>query len=163
MSSHPPGVLLGLVLGHCHRIYTLVSDKTKRRKHFNEFYKRLKMRGYNSSTLLPIQRAANIARDRNNITPMLEENIKVKPKHHYFHLRYHPQDPKSKEIQKNWDKIVAAPPGKTKYDEIINNDGVPLGKSRLIIAYRRAPNLGNLLSSRLIHKTQGPAVSSYLD
>ena len=30
-SSHPPGVLMGLVLGNCYRIYTLVSDKAKAR------------------------------------------------------------------------------------------------------------------------------------
>ena len=31
LSAHPPSVLAGLVLGNCHHIYTLVSEKADQR------------------------------------------------------------------------------------------------------------------------------------
>ena len=41
LSAHPPGVLAGLVMGNCHRIYTLVSKLEARRSHLTNFFQRL--------------------------------------------------------------------------------------------------------------------------
>ena len=164
-SSHPPGVLLGLILGNCHRIFTLVSSKTDRRKHFNQFLRRLLSRGYTRRQVMPIfQRAAAKEHDRRNHELMVERALDPdKPKTLFFHLRYHPNDPPSRVIQEHWKDIVTEPPNGKKYEDIKNNRGHELGKTRLIVAYRRPPNLGNLLSSKIIQKTEGPPVSSYMD
>ena len=39
LSAHPPGVLSGLVLGNCHRIYTLVSKPKDQRRHLTNFFR----------------------------------------------------------------------------------------------------------------------------
>ena len=52
-SAHPPGVLTGLVLGNCHRIYSLCSDTADIASHLRRFYHRLIARGYKPTDLLP--------------------------------------------------------------------------------------------------------------
>ena len=163
-SSHPPGVLLGLVLGNCYRIYTLVSDEDKIKSHMNTFYKRLLARGYDRNTLLPIfSRAADKERDRKNYDLMLSRASTPKPHQFLFHLRFHPADPKARDIQKIWKDIVDSPPGGHTYASITNNKGYRHGDTKLTVCYRRAPNLGDLLSSKHISNTRGPAVSSFMD
>ena len=54
LSAHPPGVISGLVLGNCHRIYTLVSKPEDQRRHLRNFYRRLLRQGYQQKTLLPL-------------------------------------------------------------------------------------------------------------
>ena len=59
LSANPPGVLTGLVLGNCHRIFSLVSCKTNQRRHFNRFYRRLIHRVYQPNDIMPLfQRAS---------------------------------------------------------------------------------------------------------
>ena len=163
-SSHPPGVLMGLILGNCYRINSLISVREKRKAHLNSFYLRLRARGYSRNTLLPIfRKAAEQAKDRKNHELMMERVLKPKPQNLYFHLRYHPGDPPSRKIQKAWNEVVIEPPRGKTYSKVVNTKGVELGDTRLLVAYKRAPNLGNLLSSKLIHRTKGPPVSSYMD
>ena len=163
-SSHPLGVLLGLILGNCHRIFTLVSSKKNRKRHFNQFLQRLLSRGYTRRQVLPIfQRAADKERERRNHNLMMERACTQGPKKLFFHIRYHPNDPPSRIIQEYWKNIVTEPPHGKRYEDVVNAWGHELGKPRLIVAYKRPPNLGNLLSSKVIQKTEGPPVSSYED
>ena len=53
-SAHPPGVLSGLVLGNCYRIYSICSDSRDIIHHLRRFYLRLKRRGYKQDKLLPL-------------------------------------------------------------------------------------------------------------
>ena len=38
LSAHPPGVLTSMLMGNCHRIYTLVSDVNDRSKNLTNFF-----------------------------------------------------------------------------------------------------------------------------
>ena len=79
-----------------------------------------------------------------------------------FHLQYHPGDPPSRDIQELWRDRIAAPPYGRPLASIKNKNKSPIGINRLIVAYSRPQNLGNLLSSRVLDERHGPLVSSYL-
>ena len=170
LSSHPPGVLTGLILGNCHRIYTLVSSQSSRKQHINNFYKRLIARGYQHNTLVPLfQRAAQLATQRDNqlnhphhhqnnrLTTTSDDEPRI-----YYHLRYHPNNPNSKDLQRKWKETISAPPYEKPLANLKNNQGREIGLSRMIVAYNRPPNLGNILSSKNISTKPGPPVSSFL-
>ena len=75
-SAHPPGVLTGLVLGNCHRIFTLCSDPGDTKSHLQQFYRRLRKRGYKPSNLLPLfQRAAHLHHIRTRNPPPSVETL----------------------------------------------------------------------------------------
>jgi hypothetical protein len=80
----------------------------------------------------------------------------------FFKLVYHPQDPPSGLIRKTWEETIASP-GLSKPLEDIDLNFTPIGKRRFIVCYKRAPNLGNLLSCRKLQPTSGPPVSSFVD
>ena len=158
-SAHPPGLLNGIVFGTIHRIYTLCSSSADIKCRTTTFFQRLQARGYKKQQLLPIFHKAitRANKDWSTDTPLPS----TKPKHVIFHLRYHPQDPPSSAIQQLWNKHVANPKYKMPLVDIPN----PKTKlrpriQRLIIAYSRPMNLGNLLSHRHLN-ANGPPASSY--
>ena len=81
----------------------------------------------------------------------------------FLHLPFHPNDPPSREIQSLWRRLVQRPRGKTALNRLRCRSGVLVPIDQLVIAYSRAPNLGNLFSYRKICQRSGPPVSSYLD
>ena len=81
----------------------------------------------------------------------------------YLHLKYNPADPSSKQIQKLWRELVAFPANKPHLFHLRNDLGEKIRVSRLIIAYSRHPNIGNLLSYRKICNRPGLKVSSFMD
>ena len=81
----------------------------------------------------------------------------------YLHLKYNPADPSSKQIQKLWRDLVAFPANKPHLYHLRNSFGEKIKASRLIIAYSRHPNVGNLLSYRKICNRPGLKVSSFMD
>mmetsp|Transcript_4359 Transcript_4359/g.9463 ORF Transcript_4359/g.9463 Transcript_4359/m.9463 type:complete len:207 (-) Transcript_4359:274-894(-) len=162
-SAHPPGVLTGLVLGNAHRIYTLCSDPAEVRRHLQNLYHRLLVRGHSSTSLLPLfQRAAVLHRewltrhvaDRGSSTNLRETM--------FFHLQYHPGDPPSRDLQIIFRDRISAPPYGRPLALVRNKSGFPIRINRMIVAYSRPRNLGNLLSSRVLDERNGPLVSSYL-
>ena len=80
-----------------------------------------------------------------------------------FHLPFHPNDPPSYRIQQAWRDSIASP----KYHMPLPDMRNPKSKEksniqRMIIAYRRPMNIGNLLSHRnLDTNSTAPPVSSY--
>ena len=151
LSAHPPGVLSGLVLGNCHRIYTLVSKPEDQRRHLTNFFRRLLRRGYQRSTLLPLfQRASSNA---HNPRPSTITNIITEASPAFFHTQYHPDAPKSSVIQHHWKTQFASPPFERPFSEVKNLKGVKTGIKRLIIAYSRPSNLCNILSRKDMLKT----------
>ena len=54
LSAHSTSVLASLVMGNCHRIYTLVSSPKARRRHLTNLFQRLLRRGYQRNQLLPL-------------------------------------------------------------------------------------------------------------
>jgi hypothetical protein len=77
-------------------------------------------------------------------------------------LPYHPDNPASYELQRLWRTLVFHPPGEAPLNSLTNREGEPTPIDQMVIAYSRAPNLGNMLSYRKICKRLGPKVSSYL-
>ena len=162
-SAHPPGVLTGLVLGNCHRIHTLCSDKADVQKLLQHFFDRLLRRGYSPRNLLPLFHRADELRllpPKNDKLAMTSENDRLKSEI-FLHMEYHPNSIKSSELQNFWKLTMMSPPSGAHLSTVENRHGQPIELRKMTIAYSRPPNLGNLLSSRNLHTSSGPPVSSY--
>ena len=166
-SAHPPGVLNGLIHGNIHRIYKLCSDHTDRIGRTHEMYHHLLARGHKPSSLLPtfklaIRKALAHASVTNTTIPATQQLViePAQPNLVFFHLRYHPDGPKSSAIQQAWRETVSHPLSKTPLESLQNHASWPFGPNRLVVAYSRPLNIGNLLSSRKVPDT-GPSVSSF--
>ena len=158
-SCHPPGVLTGLVLGNCHRIYTLCSDKNDAKRHLSNFYRRLLLRGYNTTTLLPL---FNKARDLATTRPAISNKDTSSDTRIFLHLSYNPRNPTSYQLQQGFRSYVMHPDYEKILSSITNNEGEPIPIERMTVAYSRPHNLGNLLSYRNLDDSTGPPVSSFI-
>ena len=161
-SAHAPGVLTGLVLGNCHRIHTLCSDPDNIQHLMQHFFNRLLRRGYSPNILLPLfKRADALASspshsDAETLSP--DERLKSQI---FFHVEYHPNSMTSSELQLLWKNSVILPFKEPHLNQLENKHGHQIEVNKMTIAYSRPPNLGNLLSSRNLHRSNGPPVSSY--
>ena len=158
-SSHPPGVLLGLVYGNVRRIHTLCSNPQDKINRTQEMFKHLISRGFKAPDLLPIfDKAIKKANDTFiDATPAAE--LDTNPV--FLHLQYHPGDPPACAIQQAWRDCVSHPPNRLPLDRLRNYAGNRSGMSQLIVAYSRPHNIGNLLSYRKLNST-GPTASSFM-
>jgi hypothetical protein len=160
-SAHPPGLLPGLVFGNLFRIHTLCTDEVDKYNRTKLFYDRLAARGYQPQQLLPIfQKAITRAKSYTGPTERPTDRLNAI----IFHVQYHPQDPPSYLIQQAWRQHLAEPLYKLPLKMMQNPcTKIKPGIDRLIIAYSRPMNLGNLLSHReLTHPNYtGPQVSAY--
>ena len=159
--AHPPGVLLGLISGWIYCLLSLCSLLSDAHDNICSLWTFLLAQGYQPSKLRPIfdhaiQTVRPFDPDRTT-TP-------VDPDHErlwLFKLQYHPQDPPPSQLQQLWSSCIANPPlPKPLADVDINYE--PIGHRRFIVCYKRAPNLGNLLSYRKLRSDTGPPASSYL-
>ena len=167
-SCHPPGVLTGLVMGNVLRIFNLCSRKDDIDEKLKLFFGRLLDRGYQAAALDPVfDRAIVNAQKYLSQTEAFRQQIKAKQKEAskrrvYFHLPYHPSNPPSHELQQLWRSQISCPVGEKRLNQVTAPSGALIPVDSMIIAYSRAPNIGNLLSYRKICKRSGPKVSSYL-
>ena len=159
-SAHPPGALQGLICGHIYRAYNLCSDEHDAISSIRKLWSHLRARGYSASTLHPIF-SQGIAKRRPYVPPSSTPES-THPDYWFLKLRYHPQDPSSKFLQKAWNDSVATP-RLSKPLSHIDIKFNPIGHRRFIVCYKRAPNLGNLLSYRKITPNSGPPVSSFCE
>jgi hypothetical protein len=164
-SSHPPGVLSGLISGMIFRIYTLCSDLTDVRVRLQDFWNRLLARGYTAITITTLF-SKGIDNARRYIDPAIPATMTEHVPNLFLHLRYHPQDPAPEVLQRAWKDTMALPHNSCSLATIPvrsqdTTGTVPFGIDRLIISYHRPPNLGNMLSYRKLATTTGPPVSSF--
>jgi hypothetical protein len=166
-SAHPPGMISGLIFGSVLRIERLCSKKEDVNAKLVQLYHRLLRRGYTPSRLIPlfVKARANaklyLARSERGHAIVRAERKHAARRRVYFHIKYHPQDPLSHEIQSLWHQHVANPPGKLPLPSLKNYQGGKVPIDQLVIAYSRNRNLRNLLSVRkLINR--GREVSSFL-
>ena len=159
-SAHPPGLLPGIVHSTLFRIFTLCLDHNDRILRTKVFFKRLQARGYKSDHIKPLFHKA-IARAQCYSGPTdraTNDHTLV-----ILHLPFHPNDPPSYKIQQAWRDTIASP----KYHMPLPHMRNPKSRGkcnieRMIIAYRRPMNLGNLLSHlNLNTNPTAPPVSSY--
>ena len=166
-SCHPPGCFSGLIRGMVLRIYRLCSKRVDRTFWLKEFYGHLLDRGYPNSFVLPAFKSAvknAISYISTSDEYRLQQKAMSTPANTlYLHLKYNPADPSSKQIQKLWRDLVARPANKPHLHHLRNDLGEKTRVSRLIIAYSRHLNIGNLLSYRKICNRPGLKVSSFMD
>jgi len=167
-SAHPPGVLAGLVMGNVLRIFQICSVHEDREQRLNQFLERLLNRGHQESTLLPLFKKA-IDNAIEYLSKSDEEKLAAKElkaeaarKRVYFHVPYHPNNPTAATIQRLWRLHVAEPVGELPLNKMENIDGAEVEIEKMIVAYHRAPNLGNRFSYRKIDDRNGPKLSSFL-
>ena len=167
-SSHPPGVITGLVMGMVLRIYSLCSRPNDIESELCEFFGHMLDRGYKSIDLIPLfdKAIANatiyLARSpaqRKHLKDLKQEESKRRV---FLHLPFHPNDPSSKQLQKVWKETMGSPSGLKPLDRVKTRFGDLMPVSRMTVSYRRALNLGNLLSYRKTCTRSGPKVSSFL-
>ena len=161
-SAHPPGVLTGLIMGNVMRMHTLCSCPKDIRSKLGLFYRRLMARGYNQEDIFPVFEKA-IINARAHVKRGTRKEVADGSKRVFFHLQYHPNDPTSSAIQKQWRLHMCYPPSEAPLPCVTNQHDAPIAIDQLTIAYSRPPNLGNLLSYRRLDKLNGPKVSSLFD
>ena len=166
-SCHAPGIATGLIYGQFYRIFQLCSHKHDIEREIHAFFTRLLDRGYSPSDLTPLFLNAEI-KAREHVTTkkhqrLQQRNSQANPhtslptddQNIFLHLQYHPNNPPASSIQQSWRTNMFCPPGKQTLTHLKNRDGVRVGINKLIVAYSRAPNIGNLLSCRkLKHKIE---------
>ena len=79
----------------------------------------------------------------------------------FLKLPFHRYDPKSSIIQSLWCSIIIEPEEKQPLYNIPNHINEPIGVTRMIVAYSRLHNIGNILSVWRFDRLIGPRVSSY--
>ena len=164
-SSHPPGVINGVVHGMIHRIWTLCSDEKDRQRRARAFVNHLRARGYDRDVILPLAQAA-ITKQRalaDGSTTRTQTDPEESKKRIFLHLPYHPDNPPSRQVQREWKRRVSQPKFGPKLKDFRTHHDAKMMTERLVIAYHRSHNLGNLLSYRDISKRSGPTVSSFID
>jgi len=177
-SSHPPGVIKGLVMGEVLRIFQLCSHDSDIDDNLSKFFGRLLDRGYQyyqAESLCPLFiKAVSNAENYLSLREVQRRKIKAakaeaNKRRVYLKIPYYPSEISRKDIQHLWYNLVANPDGKTPLNQLPTNNLSPIGPGlakmpvdQLIIAYRRAPNLGNLLSYRKIDD-RGLKVSSFIE
>ena len=156
-SAHPPGLLPGIVYSTLFRIFTICSSEEDKAKRTKTFFKRLIARGYKGNKIRNLfHKAINCARSYTG--PSTVENTNHDDV--ILHLPFHPNDPASFRIQEAWRKHVSHPQWKMPLERMKNpKTKEKCNIKRMIIAYKRPMNLGNLLSHRDL--STGPPVSSY--
>lgn len=154
-SAHASGMLRGLISGMILRIKRLTSDLTEILPCLKSFYNRLIQRGYDKRTISPLfQEYMSQSTDINMPTT---ENPLI------LHLKYHPKDTASQLIQRQFRHILLEPDGKRRLPEIPNrHPNNPCNLDRMIIAYSRNRNIGELISPRKFHTANGARVSTML-
>ncbi|KAL7502226.1 hypothetical protein ACHAXN_000240, partial [Cyclotella atomus] len=166
-SSHPKGVLTGLIFGQVLRLRRLCTLSTDADVKIHQFYERLRHRGHTDESLQPLFRRAEenalnyinrSAEDRERLSKLksIDSQNQV-----YFHLQFHPEDPPSRDIQRIWQEHVSHPKNETPLSLCKNLDDERVGFSKLVVAYSRPLNLKNRFSVRDIH-SRGRPVSEYL-
>jgi hypothetical protein len=163
-SSHPFSNLKGLIHGMVYRTIRLTSKKEDQATELQNLVRRLTARGYGQSFLTEIINKTfhRINSPPDSMTTTTTDNEKYD--RCIFHTYFHPNDPKSSAIQQAFSEEVLHPKKMWKaLPNLLNHRKARLRVNRLIIAYHRTSNLGNLLSPRIIRNEDGPRVSSYLD
>ena len=162
-SAHPPGVLQGLISGWVYRSLSLCTLRSDAIANIQSLWKYLVSRGYHSSSLRPLfAHSFRTVRPFDLSTPTSTSPTSPDNERFWlFKLRFHPQDPSSATIQRAWERNVSTPPLRKPLANVDINYN-PIGSRRFIVCYKRAPNLGNLLSYRKLQSNSGPPVSSYL-
>jgi hypothetical protein len=160
-NSHPMSSLKGLIHGMVFRTLNLTSSPDIQRMEINKLYHRLIARGYQPSLLKQIIEKAYLHIKINKVNVRQQDTNSIRD-YCFFHTYFHPNDPPSSVIQWIFRREMLNILNKPTLPELRNHKSAPIGIKRLIVCYHRTPNLGNILSPRLMKDNDGPVVSSFL-
>jgi hypothetical protein len=146
-SCHSPSMTRGIIKGMIIRIFRLTSDPQYTQTYIQQFYDRLCARGYSTQTLRPIfldaiSSISTMDSSYSSTTTCADSST------FYLHVRYHPNLPSSRIIQRDFQHQIVHPCNDYPVSYICNHRNVRLPQHLLTVAYHRPPNLGNLLSCR---------------
>jgi hypothetical protein len=141
------------------RIFVLCSYPVDRVRKTQDFFRHLLYRGYKADTITPIFRKAIANAQAYDGTSRKTSNDGTI----IFKIPYHPQNPPSTDLQRVWRDTLSTPRHGRSLATIQNRKRIPIGLDRMIVCYRRPPNLRNLLSYRNLSFTSGRLVSSFFD
>ena len=167
-SCHPPGVITGLIIGNVLWIFCLCSKPQDTTKELCSFFNAILDRGYQYTSIQPIfewaiDNATSYLTHTNEYREQLKQKkCRISHRRIFLHLPYHPNNPSSHTIQHLWHQTVFQSPGALPINHLTNSDGELIPIDQMVIAYSRAPNIGNLLSYCKLCQCSGPKVSSFL-
>ena len=170
-SCHPFNNLKGLIHGMVYRTIRLTSSKDDQAIELQNLVRRLTARGYQQSFLTDIinktyhqiQHKYELAKTQTEDDQKPDKGLNF-DEVCFFHTFYHPNNPTSSQLQQLFQEAMMKPKGMYKLlPDLLNHRKAKLCVNRMIIAYHRTPNLGNLLSPRVLKREDGPRVSSYID
>jgi hypothetical protein len=153
-SAHSKGVLRGLISGMILRIKRLTSEPTEVLECLQSFYRRLILRGYDKRNIYPLFQEYAL-KEPDIVLPDTGDPL-------FLHLKYHPKDPSSQQIQRNFRNILLEPHFGNRLPNLFNRQQTKCDLKRLIIAYSRHKNIGELISPRKLHTANGAHVSTIL-
>ena len=167
-SCHPAACFGSLIHGGVLRIHRLCSRQEDIKFWLTKFYSYLLDRGFQHHKILPVFRRASFNAQEYMLRSDVEHRHRARAKKSFscrriaFHLRYHPNDPSSRVLQKLMKDHLFHPKGSIPLNQCTNQSGDLVPIDGMVVAYSRGHNIGNLLSYRKICNRPGPKVSSYL-
>ena len=81
----------------------------------------------------------------------------------FFHLKYHPRDPTSKSLQRQWRQHLLYLSWEPPLWRLKNKNKILIGIRSMCVAYSDPKNLGNIFTYRKIDRIDEPLVSSYFE
>ena len=149
------------------QLYRLCTYQKDIRYLLKKFYGHLLDRGYQHNRIFPlfnesIENVIHFTSTSDEYRHQLKARLSQTCHKIFFHLKYHPSDPKSMEIQKFWRSSLFQPDRKPALNQLKNSDLERVTLNKLVIFYSRHHNIGNLLSYCKICKHKGLKVSSFL-
>jgi hypothetical protein len=156
-SAHPPGILNGMITGYITRVFRLTSTNTDREASIRHFFRRLCDRGYTACTLRPLFHDALRRAQTSRCKPSEDDQ----EKRIYLHLEYHPYDPSSRDLQRLFRERLQSPVDEPEFSTLCNGDNIPNGITRMIVAFRRPPNLRTALFPRRFREIPNAPASSF--
>ena len=162
-SCHPFNNLKGLIFGMVYRTIRLTSNQHDQAIELQNLVRRLTARGYQQSFLINIiNQTYHKIKNKTVLDSTPDEELNFNEVC-FFHSYYHPNNPTSSQLQHLFQEYMMRPKGMYKLlPDLLNHRKAKLCVNRMIIANHRPPNLGNLLSPRVMKREDGPRVSSYL-
>ena len=160
-------MLAVLVCGNILGIHSICSKQDDIKRRMKEFYVRLLVCGYQRDFMIPaflkgITRARAFIK-RCSVRRCVSDRDKDTKICVLFHLPYHPRDPTSKSLQRQWRQHLIHPPWDSPLWRLNNKHKTSTGIKSMCMAYSRLKNLGNIFIYHKVDCHNGPPVSSYLE
>ena len=112
-SAYPLGVLTRIVSGNILRIHSLCSDKEDTNRCTKDLYVRLLVHGYQRDFMIPAFtkgiNGAHAFTKRSSMRWCTTYQDKDTNFRFFFHMTYHPRNPTSKDLQRQWHQHLLHP------------------------------------------------------